>query len=79
MGAQLAYRLGQAREAVQLYERLLQIQPNRLDVWKISGALYLYELEDGENALRSFRRALTLEIDPAERGKLEAMIKELGG
>jgi tetratricopeptide (TPR) repeat protein len=76
---QLAYRLGQAREAVQLYERLLQIQPNRLDIWKTSGAIYLYELEDGDNALRCFRRALTLEVDPGERGKLEAMIRELGG
>lgn len=77
--AQLAYRLGQPREAVQLYERLLQIQPNRLDVWKAAGALYLFDLDDKDNALRAFRRALTLEIDPAERGKLEAMIKELGG
>ena len=77
--AQAAYRLGQTREAVQLYERLLQIQPNRLDTWKAAGAIYLYDLGEEESALRCFRRALTLEIDPAEREKLSALIRELGG
>ncbi|HKH47210.1 MAG TPA: sulfatase-like hydrolase/transferase [Thermoanaerobaculia bacterium] len=76
--AHAAYRLGQPRDAVQLYERLLQIQPNRLDAWKAAGAIYL-DLEDDEGAVRCFRRALTLEIDPAERGKLEALVRELGG
>ena len=76
--AQVAYRLGQPRDAVQLYERLLQIQPNRLDIWKAAGALYL-DLDDGESAQRCFRRALTLEIDPAEREKLEMLLRELGG
>src|SRR6185295_5186929 len=77
--AHAAYRLGQHREAVQLYERLLQIQPNRLDAWKSAGALYLYELEDEQNALRCFRSALRLEVDPGEREKLDALIRELGG
>jgi choline-sulfatase len=75
---QLAYRLGQPREAVQLYERLLQIQPGRLDVWKAAGAIYL-DLGEEEGALRCFRRALTLEVNPAEREKLTALIRELGG
>lgn len=78
-GAHAAYRLGQFREAAQLFERLLQIQPNRLDVWKTLGAVQLYELKEEENALRSFRRALTLEVDPAEREKLAALVRELGG
>jgi arylsulfatase A-like enzyme/Flp pilus assembly protein TadD len=77
-GAQAAYRLGQPRDAVLLFERLLQIQPNRLDIWKAAGALYL-EMDDGDNAGRCFRRALTLEIDPAERAKLEDLVRELGG
>jgi len=76
--ARAAYRLGKAREAAQLYERLLQIQPNRLDAWKTAGAIYL-ELGDGEGATRCFRRAFTLEIDPAEKEKLAALIRELGG
>lgn len=76
--AHAAYRLGQPRDAVLLYERLLQIQPNRLDAWKAAGALYL-ELDDNEGAVRCFRRALTLEIDPAERAKLEGLVRELGG
>jgi arylsulfatase A-like enzyme/Flp pilus assembly protein TadD len=77
--ARAAYRLGQAREAVQLYERLLQIQPNRLDIWKAAGAIYLYDLDEEEGAVRCFRRALTLEVDPAERQSLEALVRELGG
>ena len=78
-GAHAAYRLGQFREAAQLFERLLRIQPNRVDAWKTLGAIQLYELGEEENALRSFRRALTLEIDPAEREKLSALVRELGG
>jgi len=77
--AHAAYRLGQPRDAVQLYERLLQIQPNRLDAWKAAGAIYLYDLEDEANALRCFRSALRLEVDPAEKDKLEEMVRELGG
>ncbi|HYU32505.1 MAG TPA: sulfatase-like hydrolase/transferase, partial [Thermoanaerobaculia bacterium] len=77
--AHAAYRLGQPRDAVQLYERLLQIQPSRLDAWKAAGAIYLYDLEDEQNALRCFRSALRLEVDPAEKDKLEEMVRELGG
>ncbi len=76
--AQISYQLGKPRDAALLYERLLQIQPNRLDAWKAAGALYL-ETDDNENAVRCFRRALTLEFDPAEREKLAALVKELGG
>jgi len=76
--AHAAYELGQVREAAQLFERLLQIQPNRLDAWKAAGALYL-QLDDGENAMRCLRRALTFEYDPAEREKLLALIRELEG
>jgi tetratricopeptide (TPR) repeat protein len=75
--ARAAYRLGQNREAVQLYEQLLRLQPSRGDLWKTAGALYLYELKDEADALRCFRRALTLEADPAERQKIEAIINEI--
>ena len=75
--ARAAYRLGQNREAVQFYEQLLRLQPGRGDVWKTAGALYLYELKEEADALRCFRRALTLEVDPAEKQKLEQMINDL--
>ncbi|HEX7180721.1 MAG TPA: sulfatase-like hydrolase/transferase [Thermoanaerobaculia bacterium] len=75
--ARTAFELGQHREAVQLYEQLLRISPNRLDAWKTAGAIYLYELNDEPEALRCFRRALGLEIDPAEREKLIQLIREL--
>jgi tetratricopeptide (TPR) repeat protein len=75
--AKAAYRLGQPREAVQFYEQLLRLQPSRGEIWKTAGALYLYELKDNTEALRCFRRALILEMDPAEKQKLEAVIGDL--
>ncbi len=77
--ARAAFQLGRYRESVQIYERLLQSQPNRLDLWKTAGALYLYELDERPAALRCFRRALTLEVSPAERAKLEELIRDLDG
>lgn len=77
--ARAAYQLGRPRESVQHYETLLQIAPNRADLWKTAGALYHFELGDRAAALRCFRRALTLEIDPAERARLEELVRELGG
>jgi arylsulfatase A-like enzyme/Tfp pilus assembly protein PilF len=75
--ARAAFRLGQNREAVQIYEQLLRLQPSRGDLWKTAGALYLYELKDEDDAVRCFRRALTLEADPAEKQKIEEIIKDL--
>ncbi|HEX6898647.1 MAG TPA: sulfatase-like hydrolase/transferase [Thermoanaerobaculia bacterium] len=77
--ARAAYQLGRHRESAQLFEQLLRLQPNRLDLWKTTGALYLYDLDDRAAAVRCFRRALTLEVDPAEKVKLEELVKELDG
>jgi tetratricopeptide (TPR) repeat protein len=75
--ARAAYRLGRQREAVQLYEDLLRLQPGRGDLWKTAGALYFYELGDKADAERCFRRALTLETNPAEREKIEETLEEI--
>ena len=77
--ARTAYDLHRFRESAQLYEQLLRIAANRVDLWKTTGAIYLYELDDKEAALRCFRRALNLESDPGERGRLESLVKELDG
>jgi choline-sulfatase len=77
--ARTAYGLKRFRDASQLYEQLLRIAPNRGDLWKTEGAIYLYELDAKTDALRCFRRALLLESDPGEHAKLEALVKELGG
>ncbi len=77
--ARAAYQLGRAREAATHYEALLRLAPDRLDVLKTLGSLYLYELEDRPAALALFRRALRLEPEPGERQKLLALIAELGG
>jgi len=77
--ARTAYDLKRFRESAQLYEQLLRIAANRADLWKTTGAIYLYELDDKEDALRCFRRALNLESDPGERGRLESLVKELDG
>ncbi|MEA2600959.1 MAG: choline-sulfatase [Acidobacteriota bacterium] len=76
--ARTAYDLHRFRDSAQLYEQLLRIAPNRADLWKTTGAIYLYELDDKDDALRCFRRALLLEADPTERGRLESLVKELG-
>jgi arylsulfatase A-like enzyme/Flp pilus assembly protein TadD len=77
--ARTAYDLKRFRDASLFYEQLLRIAPNRADLWKTEGAIYLYELEDRDGALRCFRRALFLETDPGEKAKLEGLVKELGG
>jgi choline-sulfatase len=77
--ARTAYDLKRFRDASQLYEQLLRIAPNRTDVWKTEGAIYLYELDEKTEALRCFRSALLLETDSGEHAKLEALVKELGG
>ena len=75
--ARAAYQLGRFREAEQTYAALLRLQPERGDLWKTVGAIELYQFEDKEAALRSFREALRLESDPAERAELERMLREL--
>lgn len=77
--ARAAFQLGRHRESVQLYEQLLRTQPNRLDLWKTAGAIYLQSLNERSEAVRCFRRALTLEPNPAERARLEGLIRENGG
>ncbi|MFL6233354.1 MAG: sulfatase-like hydrolase/transferase [Thermoanaerobaculia bacterium] len=77
--ARTAYDLKRFRDASLLYEQLLRIAPTRSDLWKTEGAIYLYDLEDRDGALRCFRRALLLETDPGEKAKLEGLVKELGG
>ena len=77
--ARAAFDLKKFRDSALLYEQLLRIAPNRSDLWKTEGAIYLYELEDKPSALRCFRRALMLEADAGEKAKLEALVKELGG
>jgi arylsulfatase A-like enzyme/tetratricopeptide (TPR) repeat protein len=77
--ARAAYQLHQVRESAVLYEELLRLAPNRLDLWKTLGAIYYYELSDKPNALRAFRQALLLERDPGDKSRLEAMVRELEG
>ncbi|HEV7667446.1 MAG TPA: sulfatase-like hydrolase/transferase [Thermoanaerobaculia bacterium] len=77
--AHAAYQLGRTREAAQFYEQILRLAPSRGDLWKTLGAIYLYELNEKQNADRCFRRALTLEQNPEEREKLEQALQEIGG
>ncbi len=72
-----AFQLGKFVEAVRLYEEALRRAPDRGDLWKTLGAVYLVQLDDGAEALRAFRAALALETDPGERTRLEEVIEEL--
>jgi choline-sulfatase len=73
--ARAAFHLGRPREAAQTYETALRLAPERGDLWKTLGSLYLEVLGDPAAAERCFRRALTLERDPVERAKLEAILQ----
>jgi tetratricopeptide (TPR) repeat protein len=77
--ARAAYHLGRHREAADLYEQLLRLAPERGDLWKTLGAVYLHDLGSGDQALAAFRRALALEADPAERARLQELVGKLGG
>lgn len=77
--ARAAFALGRAREAAIFYETLLRLAPERGDLWKTLGAVYLEALDDGAGAARAFREALRLERDPGERARLEALLGALGG
>jgi arylsulfatase A-like enzyme/Flp pilus assembly protein TadD len=75
-GARAAYSLGRTREAAETYAQILRVAPERGDLWKTLGAIYRYELGERQEAERCFRRALALEVDPQERARLEAALRE---
>lgn len=77
--AQAAYLLGRAAEASELYLELLRRLPERGDLWKALGAIYLEGGSNRQGARSAFERALALENDPGERAKLLAVLRELGG
>lgn len=77
--ARAAYQLGRFRESALYYEQLLRAAPSRADIWKTMGAVYMYKLNAPADALRCFRRAIALEVDPGERSNLADLIHELGG
>ena len=74
--AHAAFQLDRLKESAQLYEEALRRAPDRGDLWKTLGSLYL-NLDDRPDALRAFARALPLETDAGERAKLEDVIREL--
>jgi Tfp pilus assembly protein PilF len=69
--------LGRYREAAQLFERLVALQPDRSDIWRTLGALYIARLDDPTNAARCFRHALRTERDPRRQQELRALLAEL--
>ncbi|MFH1176721.1 MAG: sulfatase-like hydrolase/transferase [Acidobacteriota bacterium] len=72
--ARAVYLQARYREAAVQYEQLARLQPERPDVWKTLGAVYLYKLDSKGEALRCFRSALRVEPDAAERANLEELI-----
>jgi len=77
--ARAAYALGRRREAAVTYESVLRLAPQRADLWKTLGAIYLNDLDDGPAAARAFQAALRIETDPVQRARLEATLRELVG
>ena len=75
--AHAAYQLGRFAEAARLYETALRLAPDRGDLWKTLGAVYLVQLDDPGDARRAFGAALGLETDPQERERLDQALREL--
>lgn len=75
--ARASFALGRAAEAAIFYESLLRLAPERGDLWKTLGAIYLEALDDTGGAARAFREAHRREADPAERARLEAVLAAL--
>ncbi|MCB1033889.1 MAG: tetratricopeptide repeat protein, partial [Acidobacteria bacterium] len=73
-----AFQLERPGRAAELYRRLLALEPSRGELWKTLGAIELYALGQREEARKSFRRALELELDPGERREIEELVQELG-
>jgi choline-sulfatase len=77
--AKAVYLLGGFAESAELYEDLLRLVPDRVDLWRTLAAIYMLELDDKPRAARAYREALRLEPDPSERAKLEMLLRALGG
>ena len=77
--ARAVYHREGYRESAVLFEQLARLQPDRAEVWKTLGAIYLYKLDDRAGALRCFRNALRLEPDAGERATLAELVQSLGG
>jgi tetratricopeptide (TPR) repeat protein len=75
--AALAERLGDARRAASLYERLLGLVPRRADLWRRLGDLYRGPLAEADAARRAYMQALRHETMPARRAELEALLRGL--
>lgn len=76
--ARALFQLGRLGEATAAYETLARLVPGRSDVWKTLVALHL-EAGAGADAERCARAALRVELDPAERARLEELLEGLAG
>ena len=75
--ARAAYHLGRVRESAGFYRRALRVAPDRWDLWRTLGAIYLDVLDDRDEALRCFRRALANAPPGPDRATLEEMVRQL--
>lgn len=74
--ARAQFQLGRLPEAASTYEALARLAPERSDLWKTLVALYL-ELGAPAEVERCARAALRVEIDPADRARLEELLAGL--
>jgi tetratricopeptide (TPR) repeat protein len=77
--ARAAFGLSRFADSARIYEDMLRVFPQREDIWKTLGAVYVFRLDDKTSGARAYREALRLEHDPVEREKLEVLLKDLEG
>ena len=65
------------KEASEMYQEVLKINPNHAVTHKNLGILYLNEMKEYDRALKSFRRSIALAPEQEQAAEMEAVIKQL--
>ena len=67
---------GQLEKAIGRFERVVELEPNNTEAWKMLGQVYL-ELENNEKARESFERFLELPTDEEAKRQVEKVLEEI--
>lgn len=65
------------KEAIEMYQEVLKINPDHAVTYKNLGILYLNEMKEYDKALKSFRRSIALAPKQEQAAEMEAVIKQL--
>ena len=66
-----------SREAVEMYQEVLHINPDHAAAYKNLGILYLNEIKDYDKALNSLRKSIILAPHQEQAAEMKSVIKRL--